>query len=107
MADAERDNNGIPTLIAVSSSDGVTPVKLYADPTTHRLLVDLPATGVTILAATGTVDDSNTDFTFASEPTVIVVNGLIYRKDAGWSWSDPTATLASPVGTGGDIYGLN
>lgn len=37
--DAKRDNNYITTLLAVSNVDGVTPVPLYADPTTHRLLV--------------------------------------------------------------------
>lgn len=40
MADAKRDSNYVTTLIAVSNVDGVTPVVLYADPTTHRLLVD-------------------------------------------------------------------
>ena len=42
MAEAPRDDNSIPTLLAVSNADGVTPVVLWADPTTHRLLVDLP-----------------------------------------------------------------
>jgi len=40
MGDAKRDANQITTIIAVSSVDGVTPVTLYADPITHRLLVD-------------------------------------------------------------------
>jgi len=40
MAEAKRDQNHVTTLMAVSSVDGVTPVLLYADPTTHRLLVD-------------------------------------------------------------------
>ncbi len=40
MSNASRDENNIPTLIAASSSDGVTPTKVYADPDTHRLLVD-------------------------------------------------------------------
>ena len=39
MAEAKRDNNHVPTLIAVSNVDGETPVVLWADPTTHRLLV--------------------------------------------------------------------
>ncbi|PIY62259.1 hypothetical protein COY93_03510, partial [Candidatus Uhrbacteria bacterium CG_4_10_14_0_8_um_filter_58_22] len=39
MAQAKRDSNQVPTLIAVSNADGITPVVLYADPTTHRLLV--------------------------------------------------------------------
>jgi hypothetical protein len=44
MGDAQRDNNSIPTLIAVSNVDGVTPVVLYADPVTHRLLVSTSGT---------------------------------------------------------------
>ena len=43
MGDAKRDNNSIPTLLGVSSADGVSTVVLWADPTTHRLLVDLPS----------------------------------------------------------------
>ena len=45
MADAKRDNNVVTTLIAVSSADGITPVVLWADPTTHRLLVDTSGSG--------------------------------------------------------------
>ena len=45
MAQAKRDSNQVPTLIAVSNADGITPVVLYADPTTHRLLVSDGATG--------------------------------------------------------------
>jgi hypothetical protein len=45
---AKRDENHVPTLLAVSSSDGVSPVTLYADPTTHRLYVDgIGSTGYT------------------------------------------------------------
>lgn len=45
MADAKRDGNYITTLLAVSNADGITPVVLYADPTTHRLLVSLSGSG--------------------------------------------------------------
>lgn len=48
MAEAKRDGNYVPTLLAVSSTDGVTPVVLYADPTTHRLYVDLPGNSGTV-----------------------------------------------------------
>ena len=40
---AERDGNFVPTLLGVSNVDGVSTVKVYADPTTHRLLVDTVA----------------------------------------------------------------
>jgi len=39
MGEAKRDNNRIPTLMAVSNVDQTTPVVLWADPVTHRLLV--------------------------------------------------------------------
>lgn len=38
MTNASRDQNYIPVLMATSSSDGKTPIPVYADPTTHRLL---------------------------------------------------------------------
>lgn len=39
MTQARRDDNQVTTLLAVSNVDGITPVLLYADPVTHRLLV--------------------------------------------------------------------
>lgn len=39
MAQAPRDQNRVPALLGTSSADGVTPVAIYADPSTHRLLV--------------------------------------------------------------------
>lgn len=48
MENAYRDENSIPTLIGSSNVDGKTPVRVYADPVTHRLLVDgLGSTGPT------------------------------------------------------------
>lgn len=48
MAQAARDENDVPTLLAASNVDGTTPVRVYADPVTHRLLVDLPTSGGTV-----------------------------------------------------------
>ena len=71
---------------------------------------DITITGgsgsLSVLAATGTINDSNTVFTFASEPTLVVVNGAMYRHGAGVTIATTTATLDNPVGTGGDIYGM-
>lgn len=44
MAQAPRDENHVPSLLAASSTDGITPVVVYADPTTHRLYVDASVT---------------------------------------------------------------
>lgn len=112
MADAYRDQNFVPTLIASSSADGQTPIRVYANPTTHRLLVE-PAGGggfITIVAVSGTINDSNVTFTSATEPTVLVINGLVYQKTGGsitWSYLAGTITLSSPIGTGGSIFGLS
>lgn len=47
MADtAQRDQNHVPSLLAVSNVDGVSTVTLFADPITHRLLVNDTAGGV-------------------------------------------------------------
>lgn len=64
----------------------------------------------TILNATGTIDDSNTAFTFTRQPSELVINGASYQQTGGaitWTWAAGTftATLSSPVGIGGSIYG--
>lgn len=40
MADnASRDENKVPTMLAVSESDNSSPVTLQANPTTHALII--------------------------------------------------------------------
>lgn len=62
--------------------------------------------GLAYLAATGTIDNSNKVFTFASTPTIVVVNGASYINGFGVTISGTTATLDNPAGTGGSVYGL-
>ena len=40
MSEASRDQNHVPTMLGVSSTDGVTPIPVEIDPVTGRLLVD-------------------------------------------------------------------
>lgn len=88
MADAYRDQNNVPTLIAVSNVDGKTPVRLYADPVTHRLLVDLSGVSSTAVEVpTGSVDGSNLVFTFTSLPIAISIDGLLRRPTKGYTIS--------------------
>ena len=61
---------------------------------------------LSVLTATGAVSDANVTFTFASEPTLVIVNGAAYRHGAGVTISGTTVTLDNPVGNGGDIYAL-
>lgn len=61
---------------------------------------------LSVLTATGTVDDSNTTFTFVSEPTIVNVNGASYVHGHGVTISSTTATLDNPAGVGNFVYGL-
>ncbi len=45
MADAYRDGNNVPTLIAGLNSNGTSLVRVLADPSTHALAVDDDTTG--------------------------------------------------------------
>lgn len=71
--------------------------------------ITITATGsasLTPITITGTIDNSNVDFTAASEPSLVIVNGAAYRHGAGVTISGTTITLDNPVGSGGDVYGL-
>ena len=62
--------------------------------------------GLSVLTATGSIDDSNVTFVFTSTPTLVVVNGAIYQNGSGVTISGITATLDNPAGTGGSVFGL-
>lgn len=77
MANAYRDQNNVTTLIASSNGDGFTPVRVYADPVTHRLLVDTGGSisGITSInadttaAQTLTVGSTGSDFAIVDNGT--------------------------------------
>lgn len=107
---AAIDNNGKPSLIAVSSSNGSDIVRLYADPTTHRLLVT--ATGGSTAGfqrPTGTVNGSNAAFVFTLAPNVISVDGNTMQataSDGTVNWTG-TTTITLSVAPNFDIFGVN
>lgn len=107
MADAKRDNNSIPTLLAVSNVDGVTPVVLWADPTTHRLLVDLPAGGTSIAIGSTVISGGTTGRLLYDSATVVGETTNIYTDatSIGFGTTAPThaATFAS-TSTGIALY---
>ena len=45
MAESKRDNNKIPTIIALSNADGTTPINVTVHPTTHGLQISIGDTG--------------------------------------------------------------
>ena len=84
--DSKRDSNYVTSLLAVSSVDGITPVPLWADPITHRLLVDAVSVSIRVgseaSSATTTVNMDSYD---QWNVTALAVNDTI---------AAPTGTLA-------------
>lgn len=70
MADSAQaiDRNERGSLTAVSSVDGITIVRLVADPITGRLLVDTGGTGGNTFVYNETVSGSATTFTLLHTP---------------------------------------
>jgi len=102
MADAKISNL---TELTTPSATDVLPI-VNGGVTKKIQYSNLVTENVTILEATGTIDDSNTTFTFSSSPSLIVVNGAVYRNGHGCTIAGLNVTLDNPVGTGGDIYGI-
>lgn len=99
---AAIDVNSKPSLTAVSSSDSTQIVRLWADPSTHRLLVTGAGTGpgtVNLELPTGTVDGSNATFTVTNAPRWLSIDGsnkfdATYNpSNPGWSYSAGTITI--------------
>ncbi len=74
MADnASRDENLVPTLLAVSSADGVSPVKLKANATTGNLLVTIANAAV----ADGTYTVGLGTPSTGTNGTITITDGII------------------------------
>lgn len=94
MADAKRDQNRVPTLLGVSSADGITPVAVYVDPTTHRMYVDIPSGTGTVQSVSVTTANgvSGSVLNPTTTPAITItlgaitptsVNGLIISTTTG------------------------
>lgn len=104
MADASRDGNFVTTLLGASSVDGKTPVRVYADPTTHRLLVDL-AGGISSALQTDTFTSTNNQTTFTPSLTPVAtiyfsVNGSIQTPATDYSFTGGSYVLTSGIPSG-------
>ncbi len=95
MAQAARDQNFVPTLLAVSNADGTTPVAVYADPTTHRLLTNASGGGtVTSVSVTTANGVSGTVATATTTPAISITLGAITPTSVnGLTITSSTGTL--------------
>jgi len=85
MENASRDENSVPTLLGASNADGKTPVRIYADPATHRLLIS----GVGVTGSTGSTGSTGptgptgpaattvANGTYTPVTSITVLNGVI------------------------------
>lgn len=105
MANAGIDQNSRQTLTALSSANDGVIVPLWADPTTHRLLVD-NASGVSYADSetpSGTVNGVNVTFTLAHTPSPalslqLFVNGQCQTAVTDYTLSTATITMSvAPV----------
>lgn len=87
IENASHDQNHVPTLIAVSSADGSSPIKVYADPSTHRLLVNSTGGG-SGMAIGGTVTGGT-----PGSVLFIGTGPVLAQDNAKFFWNDTTDSL--------------
>lgn len=97
MGNAARDANYVPTLIGVSNADGTTPITVYVDPTTHRMLVTTAINFADNETPSGTVNGTNATFTLANAPSpagslILTKNGVI-QKAGGVDYTLSSLTI--------------
>lgn len=83
---------------------------LYAYELDGRITVISQASG-SVLSATGTVNGTNTTFTFTTEPSYIVSDGVAYRKTSKnntvyWTWDSNTLTATLTIPPTDEIFGV-
>lgn len=81
MAQAKRDDNRVPSLLGVSNADGLTPLPVYVDSATNRLLV----------SSTGGGGGAGTEYTEGDTDTTITGQAIL--------WEDASDTLAAVSAT--------
>lgn len=106
MAQASRDQNNVPTLLGVSSNDGVTPTTVYVDPLTHRILVDSTGGGTGTVTSVSVVSANGFAGSVANPTTApaITLSTTITGVLAG---NGTAISAASTTGSGVVVLGTN
>ena len=98
------DKNERGSLTAVSSVDGVTIVRLVADPVTGRLLVDLSGGGSNTFVYNEVASGSGTSFTIAHTPVTglyaVYANGQRLTPTVDFTLSGTAITTVSSWSSG-------
>lgn len=88
MGRARRDGNFVPTLIGVSSTDGDTPVEIYADAVTNELFVKLSTSSIVSLTGINggdvSVGTSEVEMTFTGTTKSIMIQSKV--ANTGFVW---------------------
>lgn len=102
MSDASRDGNFVPTLLGVSSIDGVTPVPVYVDPVTHRLLVLTQGSGSGDVVGPASSTD-NAIVRFDGLTGKLIQNSVVTISDTGVITVNSEFSLPNTDGTNGQV----
>ena len=105
MGHASRDENFVPTLIGVSSSDLKSPVSVAVDPTTHRLLTDNSISS-SLQTDIFTSTNLQTTFTASKVPVATIylsVNGSIQTPSTDYTVSGSNAVLTNGIPSGNAV----
>lgn len=76
--DAARDNNNVPTLIAASSDDGITPIRVKVTAATHAVHISDGTTGTDHGVQNAVRDQNNIPVLLAVASETITVGGIDY-----------------------------
>lgn len=103
MSQAPRDQNSVPTLLGVSSADGITPLPVQVDPATGAILVDVSGAGsgtvtsVSVVTANGV---SGSVATATTTPAITLTLGAITPTSVnGNTITTGTGTLTLGAGS--------
>ena len=104
MTDAKRDQNYVTTLLGVSSVDGITPVTIYVDPVTHRVLTSATGGGVAGLDTQvqfndGGVMAGNAGLTFVKATGILTATGFSGPLTGAASLNELLTNKATTFGT--------
>lgn len=90
MANAVRDDNNVPALIAALNTDGATSTRVYAHPTGHYLFVDDDTAGSDFTGDIDPRDGNLVPFAMAASEADGLTPVVLYVNSSGELLTDST-----------------